>query len=118
MQKRIVSCDWGTSTFRIRLVDSVGGEVLCERHTWEGISVLDQSRESLGLLPEERATYLCRYIDGQLESLSEAPYRAAMEALHPGHPAVYVPVSQMARAFAVVHGQLFQTMFLGSSRGG
>jgi 2-dehydro-3-deoxygalactonokinase len=69
--RRIVSCDWGTSNFRIRLVDPAIGEVLCEQSSQEGISVLDQSRESLGMATEDRAKYLCRYLDGQLDALAE-----------------------------------------------
>lgn len=72
MRGRIVSCDWGTSTFRLRLVGPVDGDVICERSTQEGISVLDQSREALGISQEDRASYLFRYLDGQLEALSEA----------------------------------------------
>jgi len=72
MKERIVSCDWGTSNFRIRLVDPVGGDVICERTTGEGITVLDQARESLGISAEDRAAYLCRHLDGQLDALAEA----------------------------------------------
>ena len=72
MQERIVSCDWGTSNVRIRLVDTVGGNVICERSTRDGIAVLDQARESLGIEAEDRAAYLCRHLDGQLDALAEA----------------------------------------------
>lgn len=72
LRGRIVSCDWGTSNLRIRLVDLVGGEVICERTTREGVAVLDQARESQGIPAEGRAVYLCRYLDGQLDALAEA----------------------------------------------
>lgn len=53
-------------------MEPASGDVICERSTRDGISVLDQAREALGITPDDRAAYLCRYLDGQLDALAEA----------------------------------------------
>jgi 2-dehydro-3-deoxygalactonokinase len=55
-------------------------------------------------------TYLCagNGLDG--------PYRDAMEALHPGRPAIFVQSGLMSRACAIAHAHFFRTMSGGSPR--
>ena len=38
MHKSFISCDWGTSSFRLRIVDALKGSILCEIHTQQGIA--------------------------------------------------------------------------------
>ena len=42
IMKRFLSCDWGTSTFRLRLVDSVKKEICAELKTNDGIADIHQ----------------------------------------------------------------------------
>jgi 2-dehydro-3-deoxygalactonokinase len=64
----------------------------------------------LRALPGEGVmTYLCAGAG------LEAQYRAAMEALHPGRPATFVPAGWMARACAIAHGHLSQIILGGGA---
>lgn len=38
MHKLFISCDWGTSSFRLRIVDALKGSILCEIFTQQGIA--------------------------------------------------------------------------------
>jgi len=67
----LLSCDWGTSMFRLRLVDLADGAVLAERRTDDGISGLDAVRHAEGMPAEDRPRRLLAYLSLQLAVLAD-----------------------------------------------
>ncbi|HEV3410894.1 MAG TPA: 2-dehydro-3-deoxygalactonokinase [Puia sp.] len=65
----LISCDWGTSNFRLRLVDSDRREAIGEVSGQEGVaSVFSRWRES-GLEPEERVGFYQTVLATQIDQL-------------------------------------------------
>jgi 2-dehydro-3-deoxygalactonokinase len=74
--RHLMSCDWGTSSFRLRLLDLGHGAVLAERRTDDGISVLDAVRHAEGVPAGERPRRLRSFLADQVAVLAGAWGRA------------------------------------------
>jgi 2-dehydro-3-deoxygalactonokinase len=85
-----ISCDWGTSSFRLRLVRSVTGEVLAEISTGDGIRKVYTEYSQQQLAEDKRLDF---YLAKLKENLSQLQLRAG-EALDD----VPVIISGMASA--------------------
>jgi 2-dehydro-3-deoxygalactonokinase len=72
-----LSCDWGTSSFRLRLVDTVTGAILHELVADEGIKVVYEAWLQSGQGPEKRQAFylsvLSRHIDQLQRNYPSAP---------------------------------------------
>src|SRR5690606_22468574 len=55
--KRILSCDWGTSGFRLKLVDLTTSEVRAAHHADEGISAVYARWKEAGAPAAERTNF-------------------------------------------------------------
>jgi 2-dehydro-3-deoxygalactonokinase len=64
---KIISCDWGTSSFRLRIVDIHTAEVLTEYADGEGIHGLNRQYHNIGL--SDRASYFLSFLYNQLRKL-------------------------------------------------
>lgn len=71
MSKQILSCDWGTSTFRLRLIKLSDGSVQAETNDDKGIAVIYNEWLQLGLPEIERAGYYKRYLLVQIEKFKK-----------------------------------------------
>lgn len=66
--KTILCCDWGTSAFRLRLIDGDSLNILSEIQTHQGVSVLHQSwmnSNSSG----EKLIFFVEYLESQIQLL-------------------------------------------------
>jgi len=65
---QFISCDWGSSSFRLRLADRDQGTIGGELSTDRGATVLASSLPS-GATPAARARFFADYLSGQIEAL-------------------------------------------------
>jgi 2-dehydro-3-deoxygalactonokinase len=75
MHSYFISCDWGTSAFRLRLVEISSGQVLHEISDSQGIATTYQGfvKSSTGKQPtqQERVAYYTQFIHTHLQELSK-----------------------------------------------
>lgn len=71
LPEQFVSCDWGTSNFRIRLVDSKDLTIIQEHKTNLGVSKL--YRQSLGQKELSQEDFFKNYLLRQLDILTDLP---------------------------------------------
>lgn len=69
MENHILSCDWGTSSFRLRLVDTNTGEIKGERATSEGVAPTFQAWQDYGR--PDRIVFYRNYLNDQIGQLSD-----------------------------------------------
>lgn len=69
--KKFISCDWGTSSFRIRLIDSDHLQVISEITTNDGIAGIYNDWVATGRPSEERLMYYMNYLQRQLVELKK-----------------------------------------------
>ena len=69
--KKMISCDWGTSTLRLRLVDMDKAAVLGELMNGEGISPTFHAWTNLSLMEADRLPFYLSVIKGPLSLLEE-----------------------------------------------
>src|ERR1700760_1317975 len=69
--ERFLSCDWGTSTFRLRLVDAVKRETCTELRTSDGIAETHQQWLATGLPESERIDFYREKLRNAINRLSE-----------------------------------------------
>jgi 2-dehydro-3-deoxygalactonokinase len=69
--KRILSCDWGTSALRLRLVDAGDVIVLAEAANRQGISNTFELWKKTGKPEEERITFYQTVLSGQIKSIEQ-----------------------------------------------
>lgn len=65
-----LSCDWGTSSFRLRLVDTAAGTVFADVKTTRGIQAVYNSWSETGK-EQEREAFYYRYLEEQTALLAE-----------------------------------------------
>ncbi|MDX2248511.1 MAG: 2-dehydro-3-deoxygalactonokinase [Bacteroidia bacterium] len=70
MEGQFLSCDWGTSSFRLALVDVGLGEAVVSRSTPDGIGVLFRHWKAENEA-EDRLTFFLRYLGQQVEVLRQ-----------------------------------------------
>jgi 2-dehydro-3-deoxygalactonokinase len=70
MVKQIVSCDWGTSSFRARLVNTETGNVMAALEDGEGIAAVYRDWYQSGLPPGGRAGYFLERLLQKLDKLA------------------------------------------------
>lgn len=75
LPKQFISCDWGTSNFRLRLVDSETLQILSEHKTDVGVKVLYQEFSAQKELDQQ--TYFANYLMKQIKQL-EAPQEVSL----------------------------------------
>ncbi|HZI53257.1 MAG TPA: 2-dehydro-3-deoxygalactonokinase [Chitinophagaceae bacterium] len=68
--KLFFSCDWGTSMFRLRLVDAVDARILSEIKTGYGIATAFESWKQNGQDPNERISFYQAYLGDQLKKMA------------------------------------------------
>ncbi len=66
-----ISCDWGTSTFRIRLVDASSQTILGEVKSNQGIAETHELWKQSQQDEEKRFSFYLSFIQHQLERLQE-----------------------------------------------
>lgn len=66
-----ISCDWGTSSFRLRLVDQESHSVMAEVKSNLGIAPVNQQWKQQGRDEKERSLFYQSIIAGQLRKLKE-----------------------------------------------
>ena len=69
--KKFISCDWGTSAFRVRLIDNDHLEVVAEIKTNDGIAETYQRWINTGRPAEERLMFYMSYLQEQLLELKK-----------------------------------------------
>lgn len=67
MDKQFLSCDWGTSSFRLLLVNAESGEIIHSLYTQEGVGVLFRHWQDLNTT-EDRETFFLHYLGRQVTS--------------------------------------------------
>ena len=67
---KFLSCDWGTSTFRLRLVNAVKREATAELKTNDGIAEIHQQWLAAGRPEVERIDFFRRKLDDAINRLS------------------------------------------------
>jgi len=68
---RFLSCDWGTSSFRLRLVEVTTHRVMAESRGDQGIAATFAAWKTAGGKPEHRWRHFSRVIDHQLAQLAD-----------------------------------------------
>ncbi|MEZ4776832.1 MAG: 2-dehydro-3-deoxygalactonokinase [Bacteroidia bacterium] len=67
MDKQFLSCDWGTSSFRLLLVNAESGEIIHSLYTQEGVGVLFRHWQGLNTT-EDKETFFLHYLGKQVTS--------------------------------------------------
>ncbi|ALW83708.1 hypothetical protein AUC43_00465 [Hymenobacter sedentarius] len=67
-----LSCDWGTSSFRLRLVEREGLKILAEESSKEGNAATAELWKQAGQPPEQRVGFYLAIVQGHLKKLEEA----------------------------------------------
>jgi 2-dehydro-3-deoxygalactonokinase len=67
--KKFLSCDWGTSTFRLRLVDPDSQQVLSSVTSTQGIAETFSLYKQSNLGPNERQSFFCNFLSQQLAKM-------------------------------------------------
>jgi 2-dehydro-3-deoxygalactonokinase len=70
--KEFLSCDWGTTSFRIRLVESPSCNVLAEESSTQGISSVYESWQQSGHPVEKRFSYYQEILEGHITKIENA----------------------------------------------
>ena len=70
--KLFFSCDWGTSTFRLRLVDASNAKILSEIKTGYGIATAFESWKQNGRDQNERLGFYQRYLIDQVKTITSS----------------------------------------------
>jgi len=76
MTKHFLSCDWGTSSFRIRLADARDGKVLAEETSGQGIAQTFDLWQQTGGPAEERTSFYLGVIRNHIRKLEEQTARS------------------------------------------
>ena len=69
LMKHFLSCDWGTSSLRLRLADTGDGKILAEVRSSNGIAQTFAQWQQSGLAEDERAAFYLAIIAQQLKEL-------------------------------------------------
>ena len=69
MNKRFLSCDWGTSSFRLRLIDVGSGEAISESLSAEGISSVYEEWIKSGHEENQRMNFYFSVIDRHIKKI-------------------------------------------------
>ncbi|MDO7853274.1 2-dehydro-3-deoxygalactonokinase [Hymenobacter convexus] len=72
LQPTFLSCDWGTSSFRLRLVERETLKVLAEESSKEGNAATAELWQQAGQPPEQRVAFYRAIIQAHLKKLEEA----------------------------------------------
>ena len=70
--KTLISCDWGTSSFRLRLVDITTGKVLSELNTNQGIKDTFSAWNANKNEANDRQTFYSNILSEQIKNLNDA----------------------------------------------
>ncbi len=73
MTGTILSCDWGTSSFRLRLVNAADGTVLATTTQGEGIAAVYNKWQKTGLPDNERSRFYLSVIREHVHTLVKKP---------------------------------------------
>jgi 2-dehydro-3-deoxygalactonokinase len=71
MVKHILSCDWGTSSFRLRLINATDGSVLAETKEGKGIAVVYNEWLQTGLGENERIGFYKNILFSRIGELTK-----------------------------------------------
>ena len=69
--KQFLSCDWGTSSLRLRLADTGDGKILAEARSAEGIAHTFEQWQLSGLPEDKKAGFYLDVIDRQVKMLEK-----------------------------------------------
>lgn len=71
-QSAFLSCDWGTSAFRLRLVERETLKILAEESSKEGNAATAEQWKQAGQPPEQRVAFYLAIVQAHLKKLEEA----------------------------------------------
>ncbi|HUP11708.1 MAG TPA: 2-dehydro-3-deoxygalactonokinase, partial [Niastella sp.] len=71
MRKCFLSCDWGTSSFRLRLVDSDGFRVIAESYSEEGVTTVYQQWQQQAKPETERLHFYKAVLKKHISKLEQ-----------------------------------------------
>lgn len=66
MKGHFVSCDWGTSSFRLRLIDASDRKILAQTDLGKGIAAVYHEWQQANLPADKRAPFFCNILQGYL----------------------------------------------------
>src|SRR5579871_412656 len=69
MQKKFLSCDWGTSSFRLRLADAMSASVLIETSNEKGVAAINN--EWMQSQKKSRELFFKDFLFSQIEKISQ-----------------------------------------------
>jgi 2-dehydro-3-deoxygalactonokinase len=73
MVKQFLSCDWGTSSFRLRIINSAEGSILAETADGKGIAAVHHEWLQSGRAANERISFYKSILSSQIIKLETAP---------------------------------------------
>jgi 2-dehydro-3-deoxygalactonokinase len=71
MTKQILSCDWGTTAFRLRLINAADGNVMAETTEGKGIAIVHHEWLQSGLSESERINFYKNILQSHIEKLTD-----------------------------------------------
>ncbi len=71
MDNYFLSCDWGTSSLRLRLADTIDGRIVVELHSPEGIARVFGQWQQSGLAEDNKTEFYLSVIDRQVKLLEQ-----------------------------------------------
>jgi len=78
--KHFLSCDWGTSSLRLRLADTGDGKILAEARSGDGIAQTFEQWQQSGLPDDKKVGFYLKVIDRQIREL-ESETRQSLNGL-------------------------------------
>jgi 2-dehydro-3-deoxygalactonokinase len=69
--KNFLSCDWGTSSFRLKLVEIAGLEIIAEISTTNGIARTYELWKAMNEPEDNRFVFYARFLDHHIQKISQ-----------------------------------------------
>ena len=70
MKNHLIGCDWGTTSFRLRLIDTISHQIVEEVHSQEGVAATFEVWKMAGNSKPEKALFFVRYLKTQIALLA------------------------------------------------
>jgi 2-dehydro-3-deoxygalactonokinase len=90
---QFISCDWGTSAFRLRLIDTTDFSVLAEVKQKEGNAAMDKAFRDSG--EHDRSSYYLKYLEEQLEALAKSAPTEGLPVLISGMASSTIGIKEL-----------------------
>jgi 2-dehydro-3-deoxygalactonokinase len=99
----ILSCDWGTTSFRLRLIDRISEAILAEVTEGKGMAVVHDEWIKTTLPENERVSFYKRYLQSKIEQISEIKISSEVPVIISGMASSSIGITEMPYRYIPFH---------------